>query len=171
MIRLPENVDQFRSEKMTLRFASKGDCGYIMLLEAGSARLAHRIIALDHDAEYARNRGEFGGSAGRIAEIEAEKQAAIDALNAARYSEGDGQHCLTLTVSEAISLVLPIEQIKKLSEKGVQITGHAFTTAEVALAATQVLERFEHSICQVAEAAKANTKELGMFQPADGPNP
>jgi hypothetical protein len=167
MIRLPENVDQIRGENITLRFASVEECGYKMLFEAGAARLAHKMIALENEAEYAQaGREEYEDQPRALGEINAEKERALAAFNQSRHVDGEGQHCLVLTVGEAISLVSPIEQIKKLSGMGVPVTSHNFTPAQVGASATQILERFQRSIEQVAEAA--NTQELGMFFPAPG---
>lgn len=167
MIRLPANVDQIRGENITLRFTSTEDCGYKMLFEAGSAKVAQRMIALEHEAEDAqRPRDECDEPARAVGEINADKERALAALNASRYVDGQGQHCLIVTVGDAISLVAPIEQIKKLSGLGVPVTAHNFTPAQVGVSASEILERFEHSIQQVAEAA--NTQDLGMFMPAPG---
>jgi hypothetical protein len=168
MIRLPQNLSQINGENITLRFTSTDECGYKLLFEAGSARLAHKMLALESEAEEAElPRDEFDAPVRPIAEINADKERAIAALNNSRYADGQGRHCLILTVGEAIRLVAPIEQIKKLSGLGVPVTAHNFTTAEVGAAATEILERFEHSIQQVSEAA--NTQDLGnMFLPAPG---
>jgi len=171
-VRLPENVDRVRGENMTLRFASPKECGYVMLFEAGSARLAHKMIALEHEiADAAAPRNEFDDPARPLAAIEADKNTAIAALNASRFCDGEGQHCLILTVDQAISLVSPIESIKALSEKGVVVTAHDFPTVEVGRAASDILERFERGIHQIAEAAAANVRDLGFFPGADGPAP
>lgn len=170
MIRLPQNVNQIRGENITLRFASTDECGYKMLFEAGSAKLAHRMISLDNEEQDAvRGQNDGWEPARPVDQIRDEKQRAVAALNETRFIDGEGQHCLTLSVGDAISLVAPIEQIKRLSAMGVVVTGHNFTTAEVGAAAQAVLERFENSIQQVADHAlnqvadNTHTQELGMF--------
>jgi hypothetical protein len=168
MIPLPQNVYRIHGETITLRFGSTDDCGYKMLFEAASAKLGHRMIALDNEEQAAaESRGYVSDRYARsIDQIRADKDRAITALNGSRFVDGEGQHCLTMSVADAISLVAPIEQIKRLSAMGVPITGHAFTTAQVDASATQILERFERSIQQVADAA--NTQDLGMFPQAPG---
>jgi len=174
MIRLPDNVHQIRSENITLRFVTTQECGYVMLADAGAAFLAHKMIALDSEAEYAQaERDEFDAPARPMAAIEADKARALEAFNATRYTDGQGQFCLILTVGEAMRLVAPIEQIKKMSGMGVTVTGHNFTPAQVSASATEILERFERSIAQVAEAANTqdlNNQDFGMFLPAPGAN-
>lgn len=164
MIRLPQNVDQIRSERLTMRFNSKQECGYVMLFEAGAAYASHDLAAID--AEENDDGGFDGYRARRPEELEAARVARVNNLNATRFENG-GQHCLIVTVGEAIRMVPAIEQIKKLSRMGVAATAHNFTTAQVEQTCTEVLERFERDIQQVAELA--NTQDLGMFMPGPGP--
>jgi len=177
MIRLPANVHLIRDEKLTLRFGAKTECGYVMLFEAGSANLGHQLIALDWEVDEAPGGGEYVEGGRSRESIEAAKQGAINAHNASRYVDGEGQHCLMFSVGEAISMVRPIESIIQMSDRGQPVTAHPFTPAEVAVAARAVLERIAQSIQQVseakqvAEATAANAHDLGMFSDGPGADP
>lgn len=170
MIRLPDNVDQIRHEKMTLRFASDKECGYRMLTEAGAAGLANRLQALEYEAQYAAPAGsahryEDEYAPRSMADIEADKNAAIEALRASRVTDGDGQFCVLISVDEAIRSVQGLEAIRRVASQGVDVQG--FSAQEVARSATDMLERFEQNIAQIAQAAAAvRTQEHGMFPPA-----
>lgn len=162
MIRLPYNVDQVRGENITLRFASAEECGFKMLFEAVSAYFARDPMALDIEEQWAQGPADGDeydndgfGAPRPVERIRAEKDRKIAELNGKRVVNETGA-AITLTVGEAISMVTPIEQIIRMSKMGVPVTAHNFTPAQVAEAASDVLNRFEQNIQAVAEKALQN---------------
>jgi hypothetical protein len=166
MIRLPDNVENVYDQTITLRFASRQECGYVMLYEAGAAKLAHRVIRLNGEARLTEMLADVepleGEERRTVEEIAAERQAAVRGFENSVYADGNGGQCLTMTVRDALSLVQPIEQVEELSKMGVRVTAHNFSAQQIAEAARTTLNQFEQSIATLA----ANAPTMFLEGPA-----